>query len=93
MERIAIIGAGLIGRAWATVYARAGHTVRMYDSAPGAVERAAGLVLEGLEDLRRAGLVSEAPRPSPRGSPPRPAWRRRWRTPTTSRRTPPRTRR
>lgn len=61
MERIAIIGAGLIGRAWATVYARAGHAVKMYDSAPGAVERAAGLVLEGLEDLRRAGLVSEAP--------------------------------
>lgn len=61
MERIAIIGAGLIGRAWATVYARAGHSVKMYDSAPGAVERAAGLVLQGLEDLRRAGLVSEAP--------------------------------
>ena len=25
MEKIAIIGAGLIGRAWAMVFARAGH--------------------------------------------------------------------
>ena len=32
MERIAaIIGAGLIGRAWTMVFARAGWRVRLYD--------------------------------------------------------------
>jgi len=61
MEHIAIIGSGLIGRAWATVYSRAGHPVKLYDSAPGAVDKALGLILEGLHDLRRAGLVDEAP--------------------------------
>ncbi len=46
MEKIAIIGSGLIGRAWAMVFARAGHQVKMYDAAPGAVSRAIGLVEE-----------------------------------------------
>ncbi len=33
MERTAaIIGAGLIGRAWAMVFARAGWRVRLYDN-------------------------------------------------------------
>ena len=40
MEKIAVIGSGLIGRAWATVFARAGHDVKLYDNAPGAVEKA-----------------------------------------------------
>lgn len=61
MERIAVIGSGLIGRAWATVYARAGHLVRLHDTAPGAVDKALDLILTGLHDLRRAGLVDEAP--------------------------------
>ncbi|MGH8731551.1 MAG: 3-hydroxyacyl-CoA dehydrogenase NAD-binding domain-containing protein, partial [Burkholderiales bacterium] len=33
MEKVAIIGAGLIGRAWAMVFARAGHSVKLYDNA------------------------------------------------------------
>lgn len=60
MEKIAIIGCGLIGRAWSMVFARAGHTVKLYDSAPGAVEKATGLIREGLEELRRAGLITES---------------------------------
>ena len=32
MEKIGIVGAGLIGRAWAMVFARAGHPVTMYDA-------------------------------------------------------------
>ena len=35
MEQIAIIGAGLIGRAWAMVFARAGHSVRIWDPVAG----------------------------------------------------------
>ena len=61
MEQIAIIGSGLIGRAWAMVFARAGHPVKMYDTAPGAVNRAIGLVEEGLVELKNAGLIDAAP--------------------------------
>jgi 3-hydroxyacyl-CoA dehydrogenase len=60
MDKIAIIGCGLIGRAWTIVFARAGHPVTLYDSAPGAVEKAVGLIREGLEELHRAGLITEA---------------------------------
>ena len=38
-EPIGIVGAGLIGRAWAIVFARAGCSVAMYDSAPDATSR------------------------------------------------------
>jgi 3-hydroxyacyl-CoA dehydrogenase len=61
MEKIAIIGSGLIGRAWTMVFARAGHPVKMYDSAPGAVDKAIGLIEAGLVELREAGLSDEAP--------------------------------
>jgi len=60
MEKIAIIGSGLIGRAWATVFARAGHPVKLYDAAPGAADKALGLIREGLEELKEFGLISES---------------------------------
>ena len=61
MEKIAIIGSGLIGRAWAMVFARAGHPVKMYDNAAGAVDKALGLIGQGLDELKNAGLIDEAP--------------------------------
>jgi len=61
VENIAIVGAGLIGRAWAIVFARAGHPVVMYDAQPDAVARAQGLIRSALAELREAGLVSEMP--------------------------------
>jgi L-gulonate 3-dehydrogenase len=61
MEKIAIVGAGLIGRAWATVFARAGHSVKLYDADPTAVPKAIGLIESGLRDLQKFGLVQEAP--------------------------------
>ena len=61
MEKIAIIGAGLIGRAWTMVFARAGHPVKLYDTDRGAVDRAIGLVREGLEELLQFGLIKEPP--------------------------------
>ena len=61
MEKIAIIGSGLIGRAWAMVFARAGHPVKLYDNAPGAVDKALELIEEGLRELQNAGLIDEAP--------------------------------
>jgi L-gulonate 3-dehydrogenase len=59
METIAIIGSGLIGRGWTIVFARAGHPVKLHDNAPGAVERACGMIRDSLDDLRRAGLLAE----------------------------------
>lgn len=59
MEKVAIIGSGLIGRAWAMVFARAGHTVKLYDAAPGAAQKALSLIREGLEELREFGLIGE----------------------------------
>lgn len=61
MEKVAIIGSGLIGRAWATVFARAGHPVKLYDAAPGAAGKALGLIHEGLQELKEFGLIAESP--------------------------------
>ena len=60
MEKVAIIGSGLIGRAWAMVFARAGHPVKLYDAAPGAADKALALIREGLEELREFGLIRES---------------------------------
>jgi len=60
MEKVAIIGSGLIGRAWAMVFARAGHSVKLYDAAPGAAEKALGLIREGLQELNEFGLIAES---------------------------------
>lgn len=59
MEKVAIIGSGLIGRAWAMVFARAGHPVKLYDAAPGAAEKALALIREGLRELNEFGLIAE----------------------------------
>jgi 3-hydroxyacyl-CoA dehydrogenase len=61
MERIAVVGAGLIGSAWAMVFARAGHPVHLWDPAPGASEAAMAVIGTRLPDLHAAGLITEAP--------------------------------
>jgi len=40
MEKIAVIGTGLIGRAWAMVFARVFQEMALYDGVPNAVEQA-----------------------------------------------------
>ena len=61
MEKIAIIGTGLIGRGWAMVFARAGHEVALYDADPQALKVNLAVIRGALKDLRAAGLVKEAP--------------------------------
>ncbi|HEY4164820.1 MAG TPA: 3-hydroxyacyl-CoA dehydrogenase [Dongiaceae bacterium] len=56
---IAIIGCGLVGRAWAMVFARAGHPVRLYDVDAAVMDAAPGLIAEGLADLKRYGLIDD----------------------------------
>ena len=41
MRRVAIIGSGLIGRAWAMVFARAGWDAALYDAVDGVAEQGA----------------------------------------------------
>ena len=59
MEKIAIVGAGLVGRAWAIVFARAGYPVMLYDSNPDTVAKSLETVESSLGDLQEFGLISE----------------------------------
>ena len=56
---VGIVGSGLIGRAWAMIFARAGWNVRMFDAVPGIAESALALCAAGLEDLHQAGLCED----------------------------------
>ncbi|QRM33955.1 3-hydroxyacyl-CoA dehydrogenase [Microvirga sp. VF16] len=58
MPSAAIIGAGLIGRSWAIVFARAGWSVRITDPDSETLGKAPSLVREGLKELARHGLVT-----------------------------------
>lgn len=60
-ERIAIVGAGFIGRAWAIVFARAGCRVAVYDDSPAALAGCQVLLAENLRDLDRHGLLGDSP--------------------------------
>jgi L-gulonate 3-dehydrogenase len=59
MEKVAVIGAGMVGRAWAIVFARAGRTVALYDTDGAALENALVLIAGAANDLHREGLVDE----------------------------------
>ncbi len=54
---MAVVGAGLIGRAWAAIFAKAGWQVRLYDPVPGQAERCHTLCAEALAQLSRHGLT------------------------------------
>ena len=57
MAKVAIIGAGLIGRAWAVAFARAGHEVALTDNDATAVEKALAFADGALKDLQRYDLL------------------------------------
>jgi L-gulonate 3-dehydrogenase len=59
MKTVAIIGSGLIGRAWACKFVNAGWSVRMYDTDMAALAFAPGLVAEELESLAQYGLAAD----------------------------------
>jgi L-gulonate 3-dehydrogenase len=59
--RVAIVGAGLIGRAWAVVFARAGNTVTLTDSAPDAMRAALEWIERTLGEMHGYGLIDETP--------------------------------
>jgi len=58
MEKtIAVIGAGLIGRAWAMVFARAGWRVRLNDRDPAQLDAARRFIAASLDEQAGYGLV------------------------------------
>jgi 3-hydroxyacyl-CoA dehydrogenase len=58
-EKIALVGAGLVGQAWAIVFGRAGHDVVLYDADAGALSRARDGIAARLDDLVAAGLQGD----------------------------------
>ncbi len=60
-SKIGIVGAGLIGRAWAIVFARGGALVAMFDPDPKAMAAAPGAIRAGLEAVAGEGLLEEMP--------------------------------
>jgi L-gulonate 3-dehydrogenase len=62
MTQVAVVGAGLIGRAWSIVFARAGFDVALWDPYPQQVDAALAFIGERLPELEGVGLLKEAPR-------------------------------
>jgi 3-hydroxyacyl-CoA dehydrogenase len=58
-RNVAIVGAGLIGRAWATIFARAGWNVRLSDPHSPSLEAAPVLIRNELHALARHGLAND----------------------------------
>jgi L-gulonate 3-dehydrogenase len=61
MTKVAVIGAGLIGRAWSIVFARAGFDVALWDQFPLQTTQALAFITDRLPELRAAGLLAEEP--------------------------------
>lgn len=59
VEKVALIGGGLIGQAWALVFSRAGHPVTLYDASPMILEQAETNIASRLNDLTRFKLVDD----------------------------------
>src|SRR5690606_38103411 len=59
MDRpVAVVGCGLIGRAWAIAFARGGCEVRLYDPVRGAAEAAVAFARSVLPDLQANDLLN-----------------------------------
>ncbi|MBY5984351.1 MULTISPECIES: 3-hydroxyacyl-CoA dehydrogenase [Halomonas] len=56
---IGVVGAGLIGRAWAIVFARAELPVTLFDVDADALDRASAAIQQSLTDLADAGLIDD----------------------------------
>lgn len=58
---VAVVGAGLIGRAWAIVFARAGHPVRLHDADAVTMAGSLRYIEERLQELAKFDLLDDAP--------------------------------
>ena len=60
-ERVAIVGCGLVGSAWALVFARAGWRVRLYDEEASQLAAAEDRIAANARELVRHELLDDAP--------------------------------
>src|SRR3954468_21386092 len=58
-RHVAVVGAGLIGRAWSAIFARAGWKVRLTDPHSETLAAAPGLIRDELQALARHGVVGD----------------------------------
>ena len=58
-RNVAIVGVGLIGRAWAAIFARAGWNVRLTDPHAPTLSAAPGLIRDELRSLAKHGLADD----------------------------------
>jgi 3-hydroxyacyl-CoA dehydrogenase len=58
-RHVAIVGVGLIGRAWAAIFARAGWCVHLTDPHQPTLDAAPGLIRDELHALARHGLADD----------------------------------
>ena len=56
-ERIAVVGAGLVGRSWAIAFARGGFEVALHDADPDAAREAVSALPAALDPLETLGLL------------------------------------
>src|SRR5271168_2206544 len=61
MSKIALVGLGLVGRAWAISFSRAGHNVALWDDKPDAADEALRFADEVLPDLASNELLRDSP--------------------------------
>jgi L-gulonate 3-dehydrogenase len=64
---VAMVGAGLVGRAWAIAFARAGWAVRLWDPVAAAPEAALATIAGLVDDLAAQGLLDGAQPAAVRG--------------------------
>ncbi len=60
MSKVAIVGSGFVGRAWAISYARAGHEVALWDEDAAAPAKAMSYIVGLLPDLEAHDLLNGA---------------------------------
>ncbi len=60
MARVAIVGSGFIGRAWAISFARAGHDIVLWDAVPDVPDKAIDYIAGVLPELSANGLLGGA---------------------------------
>ncbi|MBR46838.1 MAG: 3-hydroxyacyl-CoA dehydrogenase, partial [Rhodospirillaceae bacterium] len=59
-DKVAILGTGLVGSAWAIVFARAGRTVSLFDAEAVQAEQALTRVAGNMRELFGYGLIDDA---------------------------------
>jgi L-gulonate 3-dehydrogenase len=58
-KTVAVVGAGLIGRAWAMVFARAGWRARLYDNSGAQLQAAREFIADSLDEQATHGLAAD----------------------------------